>query len=77
MELTMTQQLILGRLTEDQELLAVLRAIDADRQEFYLRTMIEETQSAAPNIHYIIQLASKLAERREGVNRYCIEAKKP
>jgi hypothetical protein len=76
MELGMTERLILGRLTDDSELLTLLRAIDAHRADAYLRELIAETQAAEPNIYKIIQVASKLAERKEGVQRYVIEAKK-
>lgn len=75
MELSLSEQLVLGRLTEDGELLALLRAIDADRCIHYQRELIEETQSAQPNMPRVIQIASKLAERKEGVQRYLIEAK--
>ena len=76
MELGMTERLILGRLTEDPELLTLLRAIDSERAAVYLRELLEETQSGDPSIYKVIQIASKLAERKEGVQRYLIEAKK-
>ena len=75
MELSLSERLVLGRLTEDEELLSLLRALDADRCVTYQRQLIEETQTAEPNMSRIIQLASKLAERKEGVQRYVIEAK--
>ncbi len=76
MDLGLSEQLVLGRLTDDEELLSLLRALDADRCIQYQRELIDETQSAQPNLYKIIQLASKLAERREGVKRYLVEAKK-
>ena len=75
MDLSLSERLVLGRLTDDEELLSLLRALDSDRCIFYQRQLIEETQTAEPNLHKIIQLASKLAERKEGVTRYLIEAK--
>lgn len=75
MDLGMTERLILGRLTEDTELMALLRAIDANRCETYLRELLDETQATEPNISTIIQIASRLAERKEGVERYKIESK--
>src|SRR5947207_15831972 len=75
MELSLSERLVLGRLTDDEELLSLLRALDADRCVTYQRELIEETQAAQPNLNKIVQLASKLAERKEGVGRYVIEAK--
>lgn len=74
MELTESERLVLGRLTEDRELIALLRTIDADRCITYQRQLIEETQSGTPNPSVMIQLGSKMQERREGVDRYLIEA---
>jgi hypothetical protein len=74
-EIGQTEKLILGRLTEDPELMTLLRAIDTARVEVYLRELLDETQSEEPNIHKIIQIASRLKERREGVQRYVTEAK--
>jgi len=75
MDLSLSERLVLGRLTDDEELLSLLRALDSDRCIFYQRQLIEETQVGEPNLNKIIQLASKLAERKEGVTRYLIEAK--
>lgn len=74
MDLTESERLVLGRLTEDGELLSLLRAIDADRCISYQRQLIEETQSQEPNSNVMVQLGSKMAERKEGVERYLIEA---
>lgn len=74
MVLTESERIVLGRLTEDGELLSLLRAIDADRCITYQRELIEETQSATPNPNVMVQIGSKLAERKEGVDRYLIEA---
>jgi len=74
-ELTLSERLVLGRLTDDAELISLLRAIDLDRCIEYQRQLIEETQSAEPNLSKVIQIASKLAERKEGVQRYVIQAK--
>lgn len=77
MQLTETEHLVLGRLTEDKELIALLRTIDSDRVVTYQRELIEETASAHPNPNVLIQLGSKMAERKEGVDRYLIEAGVP
>jgi len=74
MELTESERLVLGRLTEDPELVALLRMIDADRAIDYQRKLIEETQSTQPNPHTMVQLGSRMAERKEGVDRYFIAA---
>lgn len=74
MNLTESERIVLGRLTEDGELLSILRAIDADRCISYQRQLIAETQSDEPNPNVMIQLGSKMAERKEGVDRYLIEA---
>lgn len=74
MDLTESERLVLGRLTDDSELIALLRAIDADRCIDYQRELIEETQAQSPNPNVMIQLGSKMAERKEGVDRYLIKA---
>lgn len=75
MDFTETDRLVLGRLLDDPELLSLLKSIDSTRAEFYLSELLHETQADSPNMNKIIQLASKFAERREGVQRYGIESK--
>ena len=74
MELTESERLVLGRLTDDAELITLLRAIDSDRLITYQRELIAETQEQEPRPSVLIQIGSKMAERKEGVDRYLIEA---
>ncbi len=70
MRLTLEQRLVLGRLTDDAELLALLQLIDADRAEFYQNELVAETQSTVPNSSVMVQLGAKLAERKKAWKLY-------
>ena len=70
MELTQAELLILGQLTDNPELLAVLRKIDKKRESEHLEQMRSESQTLEVNPNLIIQYGAKASERRIGCQLY-------
>ncbi len=75
MEFSQAELLVLGRLTDDPELLAVLLRIDAAREAMLLDQMRQESQTLEPNTNLIIQHGARAAERAYGARAYVEQAK--
>lgn len=75
MELTQSELLILGRLTDDPELYSLCQRIDADKERTYLEQMRSESQALAVNPNLVIQYGAKASERKFGCGLYLDVAK--